>query len=198
MRPRGSGRFSPLPASQPPKGRRPPIPPSLLPALRLSWPPFLWVSPSFGRAFSWLLFLRISSTTSFSLSFLLLSSFSFSLPLSYLFSSLPWLASIKSYETTNPPVGRGLFNLRGLPRRIEFLSSPADSTEAEGAYSQLSAPPVWYSITRVSTKFLSFLRSVISLIQGNGLLAPRSEEHTSELQSLAYLVCRLLLEKKKN
>src|SRR5687767_11386780 len=26
--------------------------------------------------------------------------------------------------------------------------------------------------------------------------APRSEEHTSELQSLAYLVCRLLLEKK--
>src|SRR3989441_9564740 len=30
---------------------------------------------------------------------------------------------------------------------------------------------------------------------GNG--AERSEEHTSELQSLAYLVCRLLLEKKK-
>src|SRR2546425_4629654 len=28
--------------------------------------------------------------------------------------------------------------------------------------------------------------------------ALRSEEHTSELQSLAYLVCRLLLEKKKN
>src|SRR5687767_15641172 len=36
---------------------------------------------------------------------------------------------------------------------------------------------------------------------GNGtrLRVPRrrSEEHTSELQSLAYLVCRLLLEKKK-
>src|SRR5687767_15957350 len=31
-------------------------------------------------------------------------------------------------------------------------------------------------------------------ITGWGL---RSEEHTSELQSLAYLVCRLLLEKKK-
>src|SRR2546423_8947730 len=27
-------------------------------------------------------------------------------------------------------------------------------------------------------------------------LEPRSEEHTSELQSLAYLVCRLLLDKK--
>src|SRR2546425_5022126 len=32
-----------------------------------------------------------------------------------------------------------------------------------------------------------------------GLRAPpRSEEHTSELQSLAYLVCRLLLEKKND
>src|SRR5256714_11873906 len=30
------------------------------------------------------------------------------------------------------------------------------------------------------------------------LIQARSEEHTSELQSLAYLVCRLLLEKKKN
>src|SRR3712207_7249258 len=30
------------------------------------------------------------------------------------------------------------------------------------------------------------------------LLAPRSEEHTSELQSRQYLVCRLLLEKQKN
>src|SRR5687767_15763936 len=30
-----------------------------------------------------------------------------------------------------------------------------------------------------------------------GLEPARSEEHTSELQSLAYLVCRLLLEKKK-
>src|SRR5437763_2049630 len=28
-------------------------------------------------------------------------------------------------------------------------------------------------------------------------IAPRSEEHTSELQSPMYLVCRLLLEKKK-
>src|SRR3712207_8279097 len=34
---------------------------------------------------------------------------------------------------------------------------------------------------------------------GHGLLRgrPRSEEHTSELQSRQYLVCRLLLEKKK-
>src|SRR5687767_15246571 len=36
-------------------------------------------------------------------------------------------------------------------------------------------------------------------LAGEGGVADlRSEEHTSELQSLAYLVCRLLLEKKKN
>src|SRR3712207_8993647 len=33
---------------------------------------------------------------------------------------------------------------------------------------------------------------------GNTTAAKRSEEHTSELQSRQYLVCRLLLEKKKN
>src|SRR5262249_58152193 len=32
---------------------------------------------------------------------------------------------------------------------------------------------------------------------GGGRTGPRSEEHTSELQSLTNLVCRLLLEKKK-
>src|SRR3712207_6959212 len=31
----------------------------------------------------------------------------------------------------------------------------------------------------------------------NSVVPPRSEEHTSELQSRQYLVCRLLLEKKK-
>src|SRR3989442_10430654 len=35
--------------------------------------------------------------------------------------------------------------------------------------------------------------------RGNGIPRPsRSEEHTSELQSRPHLVCRLLLEKKKN
>ncbi len=34
--------------------------------------------------------------------------------------------------------------------------------------SQFSAPPVWYSMTRVSKKFRSFFRSIISAIQGKG------------------------------
>src|SRR5205809_5613853 len=36
-----------------------------------------------------------------------------------------------------------------------------------------------------------------SAITGAGLVGIRSEEHTSELQSRLHLVCRLLLEKKK-
>src|SRR3712207_7194917 len=40
-------------------------------------------------------------------------------------------------------------------------------------------------------------RSVIRGPRGAGPGSVRSEEHTSELQSRQYLVCRLLLEKKK-
>src|SRR3712207_7429595 len=42
------------------------------------------------------------------------------------------------------------------------------------------------------------LTSLPLLRAGLTLSAVRSEEHTSELQSRQYLVCRLLLEKKKN
>src|SRR3712207_8721686 len=46
--------------------------------------------------------------------------------------------------------------------------------------------------------FLQCLSCTVEIVQrlsGSGL--QRSEEHTSELQSRQYLVCRLLLEKKK-
>src|SRR3712207_7536383 len=42
------------------------------------------------------------------------------------------------------------------------------------------------------------LRDVLALDDRLVHLHARSEEHTSELQSRQYLVCRLLLEKKKN
>src|SRR2546423_11520657 len=64
-----------------------------------------------------------------------------------------------------------------------------------------------------TTLFRSVMRSTIQISPPSGsatsgassgtlrrtmvLKCSRSEEHTSELQSLAYLVCRLLLEKKK-
>src|SRR3712207_7298764 len=39
---------------------------------------------------------------------------------------------------------------------------------------------------------------IINVVSPTVVLGGRSEEHTSELQSRQYLVCRLLLEKKKN
>src|SRR5205823_9698790 len=51
------------------------------------------------------------------------------------------------------------------------------------------------------TKIVGLADTAATKLQNLGLsVLPsqnRSEEHTSELQSLAYLVCRLLLEKKK-
>src|SRR3712207_8122962 len=41
------------------------------------------------------------------------------------------------------------------------------------------------------------LPQALDLVDRDVLRQPRSEEHTSELQSRQYLVCRLLLEKKK-
>src|SRR5256885_9480451 len=45
---------------------------------------------------------------------------------------------------------------------------------------------------------LRHLNCLLALIQAMNMRCPRSEEHTSELQSPCNLVCRLLLEKKKN
>src|SRR3989441_6999609 len=49
--------------------------------------------------------------------------------------------------------------------------------------------------TATAAAIASLLEQINALVQRIDL---RSEEHTSELQSLAYLVCRLLLEKKKD
>src|SRR5437016_10292743 len=38
----------------------------------------------------------------------------------------------------------------------------------------------------------------LEMVVDDKIVEPRSEEHTSELQSLTNLVCRLLLEKKKD
>src|SRR2546425_7623928 len=54
-----------------------------------------------------------------------------------------------------------------------------------------SAPSSWAMSTARRKNSSRICRPSILMSVG------RSEEHTSELQSLAYLVCRLLLEKKK-
>src|SRR2546425_2413788 len=58
------------------------------------------------------------------------------------------------------------------------------------ASASASAGPPWSA--------LMMIRKVATPPAAASAMKSRSEEHTSELQSLAYLVCRLLLEKKKN
>src|SRR2546425_1721940 len=67
-----------------------------------------------------------------------------------------------------------------LPREVPLLT--------KSGWEQPGAPPAHMQAD-----------SAIGLSRCSGCDAggARSEEHTSELQSLAYLVCRLLLEKKK-
>src|SRR2546425_2629155 len=72
----------------------------------------------------------------------------------------------------------------------------ARSGSTRRACSSTCMPPTPFMLRSVMTTWklpVSMRRSASS-----PLPAVRSEEHTSELQSLAYLVCRLLLEKKKN
>src|SRR5260221_2018159 len=72
-----------------------------------------------------------------------------------------------------------------FPYTTLFRSPVARSSAHSSAYLSGS------SASRSSTQFRS-RRSASSWVPG-----PRSEEHTSELQSHSDLVCRLLLEKKK-
>src|SRR5690625_4201514 len=51
---------------------------------------------------------------------------------------------------------------------------------------------------RVNRGFRVEYNSALGPYKGGLRFHPRSEEHTSELQSRGHLVCRLLLEKKKN
>src|SRR5687767_15250336 len=64
----------------------------------------------------------------------------------------------------------------------------------------LTAEQVTITTAALSAVIRGYTREagVRNLEREIGALCRRSEEHTSELQSLAYLVCRLLLEKKKH
>src|SRR3712207_6899640 len=46
--------------------------------------------------------------------------------------------------------------------------------------------------------YVELLADIVLQFDVDVMFGDRSEEHTSELQSRQYLVCRLLLEKKKN
>src|SRR5947209_10874714 len=85
-------------------------------------------------------------------------------------------------------IGNGLFlDVNGT---ITKIAGPGDPAPGGDFFSGFSSPAINHAGQIVFTAFLT------SGSQGI-FLASRSEEHTSELQSRQYLVCRLLLEKKK-
>src|SRR3989441_8770991 len=61
------------------------------------------------------------------------------------------------------------------------------------------APAERVGVVHLTAEYWPFARTggLGEAVSGLATTQARSEEHTSELQSLAYLVCRLLLEKKK-
>src|SRR5205823_13840024 len=94
-----------------------------------------------------------------------------------------------------------LLHLPSFPtRRSSDLAPPGgspgfgESTSFFDAYSVASAKTATSGGERCTVDFWNLTeRDLLLRIDGG---PARSEEHTSELQSLAYLVCRLLLEKK--
>src|SRR5687767_15522753 len=80
----------------------------------------------------------------------------------------------------------------GAPPRILGTFTSARSTVAATPSGSCAAPRRYASQT--TSRARAWRRNAVSSSVPS---SPRSEEHTSELQSLAYLVCRLLLEKKK-
>src|SRR3712207_7967817 len=58
--------------------------------------------------------------------------------------------------------------------------------------------PAQRGVRKAGEQVVGQVAGVLAQLDGlhRGVVAPRSEEHTSELQSRQYLVCRLLLEKK--
>ena len=77
---------------------------------------------------------------------------------------------------------------------LEELGWNLHDVVAEGAYSQFELDFHYTNLLEMADR-LVFLRILLKEIAKKH---NRSEEHTSELQSLVNLVCRLLLEKKKN
>src|SRR5437899_4374151 len=72
-------------------------------------------------------------------------------------------------------------------------------------FHRYGAPRDLHSFPTRRSSDLAWMASHVSMSFASGgpaalprAAVPRSEEHTSELQSLRHLVCRLLLEKKKN
>src|SRR2546422_6819357 len=89
--------------------------------------------------------------------------------------------------------------IRHLPFSFFFFFNDTATTEIY-TLSLHDALPIYVLPSRrsaLSRRLPKILASLSASLKPNRISVPRSEEHTSELQSRLHLVCRLLLEKKK-
>ena len=70
------------------------------------------------------------------------------------------------------------------------------TTPVQAASCVLTVPIAFEEASRAALAGAAVIAGLVPLAIIDDMTAARSEEHTTELQSLAYLVCRLLLEKK--
>src|SRR2546423_8954598 len=80
-----------------------------------------------------------------------------------------------------------------FPYTTLFRSDPARGYGRDRVASRLRQARAALDLSRAATR----REGALGNADARRGFRHRSEEHTSELQSLAYLVCRLLLEKKK-
>src|SRR3712207_8142455 len=90
-----------------------------------------------------------------------------------------------------------LFPYTTLFRSKEGSGAFPKAVPKDHSAKNLQAAPAY--LIEPKNRYFEAIRSIVSyeIRPGNTVTFTRSEEHTSELQSRQYLVCRLLLEKKK-
>src|SRR5262245_6445735 len=93
---------------------------------------------------------------------------------------------------------RSSYGLCGIVYEVTFSYEALKKIRYDFAWFSLDRLPTLPEMLGPADGFLAFLLPYYrGLLVERRTLVPRSEEHTSELQSLRHLVCRLLLEKKK-
>src|SRR5689334_25189024 len=97
--------------------------------------------------------------------------------------------------TGAPPHGPAPLRTRASPHMSVFLMLRPPPRSTLFPYTTLFRSPVTSSTSRSNVMYP--IDASHFLIMNTDSPFPRSEEHTSELQSQFHLVCRLLLEKKK-
>src|SRR5262249_62140233 len=108
------------------------------------------------------------------------------LPLLFFTFSFSSFSSLFFFLLIRPPPKSPLFPTRRSSDLTELSRTPANTSPSPARKDALWSPRLEPSMTLMS-----------QYVKGIPWTRIRSEEHTSELQSLTNLVCRLLLEKKK-